>query len=57
MITSQARPLEFLITDLDDIHLRKKFIMVYTRSNMQLTDTNSKPHGGKSLRYMIDRAI
>ena len=31
--------------------------MVYTRSNMQLTDLNSKPHGGKSLRNLIDCAI
>ena len=31
--------------------------MVDTRSNMQLADLNSKPHGGKSLRNLIDRAI
>ena len=24
---------------------------------MQLYDLNSKPHGGQSLRYLIDRAI
>ena len=31
--------------------------MVDTRSNMQLADLNSKPHGGKSLQNIIDRAI
>ena len=31
--------------------------MVDTISNMQLADLNSKPHGGKSLRNIIDSAI
>ena len=31
--------------------------MVDTRSNMQLADLNSKHHGRKSLRNIIDRAI
>ena len=31
--------------------------MVDTKSNMQLSDLNYKPHGGKSLRYIIDRVI
>ena len=31
--------------------------MVDTRSNMQLADLNYKPHGGKSLRIIIDCAI
>ena len=31
--------------------------MIDTRSNMQLYDLNSKPHGGKSLRDLIDPAI
>ena len=31
--------------------------MIDTRSNMQLADINSKPHGGKSLQNIIDRAI
>ena len=35
----------------------KTFDMVGTRSNMQLADLNSNPHGGKSLRNIIDCAI
>ena len=31
--------------------------MVDTRSNIQLSDLNSKPHVRKSLRNLIDRAI
>ena len=31
--------------------------MVDTISNMQLSDLSSKPHGGKSLQNIIDRAI
>ena len=31
--------------------------MVDTRSNMQLADLNSKPHGGKNLRDLIECAI
>ena len=46
-ITPQARPLGGLITDIHKFHLRKTFDMVDTRSNMQLSDLNSKPHGGK----------
>ena len=56
-ITHQARPLDFLITSLCELHLRKTFEMVDTRSNMQLSDLNSKPHGGKSLRNLINHAI
>ena len=56
-ITPQARPLEVLITALHELYLRKTFDMVYTRSNMQLADLSSKPHGGKSLRNIIDRDI
>ena len=56
-ITTQARPLDVLITALHELHLRKKIEMVNTRSNVQLADLNSKPHGGKSLRNIIDRAI
>ena len=52
-ITPQARPLGFLINALYEIHLRKIFDMVYTRSNMQLADLNSKPHCGKGLRTLL----
>ena len=31
--------------------------MVDTRSNMKLADINSKPHGGKILRDLIERLI
>ena len=31
--------------------------MVDTRSNLQRDDLNFKPHGGKSLQNIIDRAI
>ena len=57
IITPQDRPIYFLITDLRGIHLIKIFEMVDTRSNMQLSDLNSKPHGGKSLQNLINHAI
>ena len=57
IINPQARPLDVLITALRELHLRKTFEMVDTRSNMQLTDLNSKPHGGKGLQNPIDRVI
>ena len=56
-ITHQSRPLDILVTALHKIDLRKTFDMVYTRSNIQLADINSKPHGGQSIGYIIDRAI
>ena len=49
IITPQSRPLDVLITALHELHLRKIFDMVDTRSNMQLAELNSKPHRGKSL--------
>ena len=52
-ITPQARPIDILITALHELHLRKTSEMLDTRSNMQLADLNSKPHSGKSLRYLI----
>ena len=57
IITPQARPLDFLINALHKLHPRKTFEMVDTRSNMQLADLNSKPHGRKSIQNIIDRAI
>ena len=57
IITTQPRPLDVLIPDLHELHLRKIFEMVNTRSNMQLVDLNSKPHGGKGLRNTTDSAI
>ena len=56
-IAPQARPLDVLITSLHELHLRKIIDMVDTRSNMQLSDLNSKPHGGKSLRNIIGPSI
>ena len=47
IINNQARPLDVLITDLHEIYLTYIFEMVYTISNMQLADLNSKPHDGK----------
>ena len=46
-ITPQSRPLDALITAINELHLRITFEMVDTISNMQLADINSKPHGGK----------
>ena len=40
-ITPQSRPLGVLIIALHELHLRKIFEMVDTRSNMQLADLNS----------------
>ena len=56
-ITLQARPLNILITVLHEIHLRKNFNMVDTRSNIQLADLNSKPHEKKMIRNIIHNAI
>ena len=50
-------PLDVLITTLHDLHLRKKFDKVDTRSKMQLANLNSKFHGVKILRDIIDCAI
>ena len=55
--TNQSRPLDVLITALHELHLRKKIDMADTRSNIQLADLNSKPHGGKILINIIDCAI
>ena len=51
--TPQAKPIDVLITDLHELHIRKKFERVDTISNMQLSDLNSKPHCRKSLRDII----
>ena len=56
-INPQASPIDVLITALYELNLRKTFEMVDTRSNMQLADLNSKPHGRKSLLNIIDRSI
>ena len=47
-ITPQVRPLDVLITALHELHIRKIFEMVDTRSSMQLDDLNSKPRDEKS---------
>ena len=57
IIPPQYRPLIILIANLHEHNLSKTFDMVEKRSNMKLYDLNSKPHGGKSLRYIIDQAI
>ena len=57
IITPQSRPLDVLITAIHELHLRKIFEMVETRSNLQLSDLNSKPHGVKILQNLIYRAI
>ena len=54
IITPQVGTLNFLITDIHEIHLQKTFEMVDTRSNMQLVELNSNPHSGKILRDIID---
>ena len=53
----QYIPLDVLITFLHELDIIKTFEIVDTRSNMQLSDLNSKPRGGKSLRNIIYRAI
>ena len=50
-MTPQDMTINVLITDLRDVYLSKFFSMVDTRSNIQLVDLNSKPHGGKIIRY------
>ena len=49
-IASQAGPLDILITALCELFLRKTFDMLDTKSNMQLHDLNSNPHGRKVSR-------
>ena len=56
-ITPNARTLSIHITDLHEVHLHKIFEMMNTRSNMQLSDLNSKPYGGKSLRDLVEYSI
>ena len=56
-ITLQARPIDLLITALHELQLRNTFEIVDTISNMQLSDLNSKPHGGKILQNIINLAI
>ena len=57
MIKPQARPLDVFVATLREIHLRETFYMVNTISNMQLSDLNSKPYGGKILIDIIGHAI
>ena len=40
-INTQARPLDTMSTALHELHLRKAFDMVDTRSNIHLADINS----------------
>ena len=54
IITPLSRPINVLITALREIRPRKTVDMVDTRSNMQLSDLKSKPHGGKILSNLID---
>ena len=55
-IKTQARNIDIIITALHEIYLRN-FFMVDTRSNMKVSDLNYKPHGGRSLRDLIDLEI
>ena len=55
-ITHQARHLEVLIIDLHKHHIRKND-MVGKKPNIEFNDLNYKPHGGESLRDLIDHAI
>ena len=57
IITPQSIPISALITALHELRIRKTFEMVDTRSYMQLSDLNSKPHGRKSLQNIIDFSI
>ena len=45
IITPQARPIDALITSLNEYYLQKTFVIVETIKNMKLTDLNSKPYG------------
>ena len=56
-ITPQSRPIDTLIAALHDVHLRKTFEIVDTRSNMQLDDLNYNHHDRKILRDIIDCTI
>ena len=55
--TPQSITIDVLITPIHELHPRKTFGRVDTESSMQLSDLNYKPHGKKSLRNLIDRAI
>ena len=57
IITPQSIPISALITALHELRIRKTFEIVDTRSYMQLSDLNSKPHGRKSLQNIIDCVI
>ena len=55
--TPQYRPLDILITNIHELCPRKRFDMVDTRSNMQLSGLYSKPRGRKILRNLIGSSI
>ena len=55
-ITTQARPLDVLVTPIHELCLLKTFYMVDIISNVQLADFNSKLHVGKIFKDIIDRA-
>ena len=57
MITPQSIPIDIIITAHHDICLHKTSDVVDTISNIQPAELNSKPHGGKSLIYIIGHAI
>ena len=54
IINPQSIPLDVLNNALYELHPRKTFEMLDTILNMQLADLNSKLHGGKSLRNIIE---
>ena len=53
MITPQSSPIDVLIASLHELHIRNTFDMADTRSNMQISDINSKPHNWQSPRDLI----
>ena len=49
-IKTQSRNLDVIITAIHEHHIRKIFDILDTISNMQISELNSKTHGGLSLR-------
>ena len=52
-ITPKAIPIDVLLTSLHELHLRKNIEMVDTRSNIQLSELNSNPHGVKVSKFLL----
>ena len=52
-VKPQCRPIDVLVAALHELHLRKTFYIVDTRSNMYPSGLKSKPHVGESLSSII----